>query len=327
MVVLAILAGGREYVGADWAGYKQYYESGHADEKETGSLEPFFELLRYICFEMKLSYGMFCLWVSLISQLTLWKVFKIMNIQNCFLAFLVYLSLFFCNYQFNIVRHGLMASFVLLGLAYMSKGYRKKALLSVIISSGFHAIGLIFIPILFFINMTLSKKWYLIILGISVAMFIVDISGRIIAMFPFLTMIDRVSGYVDADNQEAYKLSVGTIGFMVIATYSVFFKRDEYENNSSFRITANMVLAGVVLFCSLNAFSVIVQRFGNLLNMGVIILLPYLWQEFRKRHVRLIARSLIVIYLALYYPKSWNVPDELGNYSMLPFRTNIVNLF
>lgn len=324
--ILAILTGGRQNVGADWESYQTYYNTGYAYDKVSGQMEPLFGLIRTVCYGLGCSYGFFCLVCCLISLLALHKAIRMMGVRNCFMAFLVYLSLFFCNYQFNIVRHGVLASILLLGMSYLAMGKTWKSLFCVIVSCGFHLMGIIFIPLIFIFNKTLSKKWFLIIAGIAILIFIADLSGRIVAAFPFLAMIDRVSSYVDADTNEAYKLSIGIIGFFTIAAFSIFFKRDIYENNTAFRICANMVLLGFIVFCGLNAFSAIVQRVGNLLNLGVVILLPFIWQELERTKKRVLVRVLIIIYLALYYPKSWYFSNGDGEYPMLPFRTNIVNL-
>ena len=212
-------------------------------------------------------------------------------------------------------------------MAYLSKGDNRKALISVIVGCGFHLTGLIFIPLLLIINKVFSRKWYLIVVALSFAFFIVDLSGRIMAAFPFLALIDRVSGYVDTSQEETYKLSIGTIGFLVITAYTILFRKNDYDNNIGLRITTNMVLVGFIVFCTLNAFSAIVQRLGNLFNLGVIIVIPYYWQATRKLTAKVLVRTLIITYLALYYPKTWNVPNEKGEYSMLPFKTDITNLF
>ena len=89
---------------------------------------------------------------------------------------------------------------------------------------------------------------------------------------------------------------------------------------------ANMVLLGFVIFCVLNGFSALVQRIGNILNLGIVILLPYIWQRLQKTQIRVLSRVIIITYLALYYPKSWNFSNEEGDYPMLPFKTDITNL-
>ena len=325
--ILAVITGGREYVGADWESYQVYYQTGFAYDKASGQMEPLFGLIRQVCFSIGCSYGFFCFICCLISLYVLCLALRKMNVHNCFFAFLVYISLFFCNYQFNIIRHGLLASFLLLGLAFLSEGKKWKAVASIIAGCGFHVMGLLFVPFVFFINKSISKKVAIIIVVGSFLVYFADLSGRIMAAFPFLAMIDRVSGYVDADLNESYKLSIGTIGFMAISVYAIYLRRDDYENNSVFRITANMVLMGFVVFCAFNAFSAIVQRVGNLLNLGVVFLLPYLLQGFNKKQIKLVVRCVIIAYLALYYPKSWNVQNEEGSYPMLPFKTDITNLF
>lgn len=325
--LLAIIIGGREFVGSDWESYQTYYETGFAYDKVSGKMESLFGFVRNVCSFFGLSYGFFCFICSLLSLSILCLALKKMGVRNCFVAFLVYLSLFFCNYQFNIIRHGLLASFLFLGFSYLAEGKQLKAVICMLAGTGFHIMGLLFIPFVFFINKSISKKVAIIVVVGSFIVYFADLSGRIMDAFPFLAMIDRVGGYVDADLNESYKLSIGTIGFMVIAVYSICFRRDDYKNNSVFRITANMVLMGFIVFCALNAFSAIVQRVGNMLNLGVVFLLPYLWQGYKKKRVKLVVRCAVIAYLALYYPKSWDVQNEDGDYPMLPFKTEITNLF
>ena len=242
------------------------------------------------------------------------------------MAFLVYLSLFFCNYQFNIIRHGILASFVLLALSYLANNKTLKALICVLIGSCFQVAGLVFVPLVFFMNKTCSKKAVFIIICVSFAFYLAGFSSKIVGFFPTLAAIDRISSYVDAGKDDVYKLSIGIIGFLCIALYSFFFMNKEYEKQSSFRIMTNMLVCGFVFFCFFNGFSALVQRIGNLMNLGVIVVLPFILDN-TKHKKRVIVLLLVTAYLALYYPRTWNIADESGNYSMLPFKCGITNLF
>ncbi len=325
IVVLAILTGGREYVGSDWDSYKNYYETGIAEDKSSGHMEPIFELFRNICYGLGLSYGMFCFILCLLSLLVFVRSVKMMGIRNCFLAFLVYLSLFYCNYQFNIIRHGLLASFIMLSMAYLSNGCKLKSFACVLIGIGFHYMGLIFLPVLLFIDNPLSRKWFLIIFFASILVFIYNLSGRIIEAFPILMMFNNIEGYIDSGSNEAYGLSVGVVGFLLIALYSYLVCNGHYKGSKSFRIMTNMLLGGFLVFCFLNGFSTLVQRIGNLFNLSIVIVLPYIWHYAGKK--KIIVTLLIIMYVALYYPKTWNAPGDNGKYTMLPFKTDITNLF
>ena len=325
-VIIALITGGREHVGADWESYQTYYVTGYAYDKVSGKVEPLFGLIRTVCYGLGCSYGFFCFVCCFISLCILHKAIKLMGVRNCFLAFLVYLSLFFCNYQFNIIRHGLLASFMLLAMAHLSKKNKWKAAICVLMGCGFQIMGLIFIPLLFFIDKCLSKKAIIIIISVSFVLYLGDLSGRIISAFPVLAAFDRLASYVDPDQDDVYKLSIGILGFLAIAIYSIIIIRKDYEDSTIVRIMANMVLLGFVIFCVLNGFSALVQRIGNILNLGIVILLPYIWQRLQKTQIRVLSRVIIITYLALYYPKSWNFSNEEGDYPMLPFKTEITNL-
>lgn len=338
-LILALFVGFRVEVGADWGSYKNFFYTGVAEDKQSGVVEPLFMLLRWLFFKIGFSHCMFFFALSLLTLLVLYKATRLMGFQKFFFPFVVYVALFFCNYQFNLLRHSLMASFFWLAMAYSLSDKRKKAIVCGIISSGFHVLGLISIPLFFFIDKILNRKKVILIISLSLICILLGLSQRIMALFPFLAQIERVAGYINrADYEEAYGLSIGTIFNIALFCFLYFKYNHVYMINRRFRMVLNCLLLSVVLVCVLNAFAAIISRVCNLFMMSMMFALPYLYYLFIKRnkiHEVLIPDNapdgsidnlkakpksafmalglaiLIISYLTMYYNKSYNTMDPV----------------
>ncbi|MFT0207324.1 EpsG family protein [Bacteroides thetaiotaomicron] len=64
--------------------------------------------------------------LSLISFVVLFIVIRRIGCGYIYLPILLYFCLFFCQFQLNIVRHGIMASFVWLAFSYIKECSLKK---------------------------------------------------------------------------------------------------------------------------------------------------------------------------------------------------------
>lgn len=338
-LLLALFVGFRVDVGADWGSYKNLYYTGIADDKESGSAEPLFMFVRWVFYSLGFSHCVFFYALSLLSLLVLHKATRLMGFQKFFFPFAVYVALFFCNYQFNLLRHSLMASFVWLAVAYSVSGQKKKALCYGMVSAGFHVLGLISIPLIYFIDKKLDRKKVIYIVSFSLVCIVLGLSQRIMALFPFLAQIERVAGYIErTDYEDAYGLSIGTVFNITLFCFLYFKYNHVYTINKRFRTVLNSLLVCVTLVCVLNAFAAIISRIGNLFMMSMMFAMPYLYYLFIKRNKlnevlvpdnasdvsieKLKAKPrhpfmafgfavLIFAYLTMYYNKSYNTMDSI----------------
>lgn len=338
-LIIALFVGFRVDVGADWASYKSFFYTGIAEDKQSGEVEPLFALARWLFYELGLSHCLFFYAMSLLSLFVLYKATRLMGFKKFFFPFVVYAALFFCNYQFNLLRHSLMASFVWLAMAYSVSGERKKGLVCGIISAGFHMLGLVSIPLIFIIERKLDRKKVSYIMTLSLICVLLGFSQRIIVLFPFLAQMERVAGYIDrADYEDAYGLSIGTIFNIALFCFLYFKYNHIYMINKRFRMVLNCLLVCIILVCVLNAFAAIISRIGNLFMMSMMFAMPYLYYLFIKRNklnevlipdkatdgsiekLKAKPRSpfmafglavLIFAYLTMYYNKSYNTMDPI----------------
>lgn len=321
LMVAAVIVACRMEVGADWANYKFFYYNGYdVTGRDGSSMEPIFNLIRILFFNLGLSHAVFFLFLSLISLFTIRKAARLFGIRYFMTVFLVYYSMFFLNYQFNIVRHGLMASFVWLSFAYKSRGEIKAAIISLVVALGFHVMALIFVPFLFFLDRCFSKRFVLIILAFSYLTFFLQLSTRIISFFPVLFELERTASFVTSGNFVAdYGLTLGSQVQVFLFLFLYFRYNASYKKNPRFRMLVNSLLFGFLLLCVLNAFNAIISRICNSLFMAMVFLLPLLIEKYKYPSNRLVAGSLIVIYMLLAFPKTFSIHED-GYSEMLPYK-------
>ena len=325
LMMAAVIVACRFYVGADWTSYKYIFYYGY-DETGRDSIEPGFLLIRSFFFNLGFTHAVFFLFLSFLSLFAIRKAAELFGIKFFMTVFLVYYSLFFLSYQFNIVRHGLMASFVWLSFALKSKGEIRAAVVSILIALGFHMTALIFIPFLFFLDRKIPKLMVFIILSISYLTYYLQLSTRIISLFPILFELERTASFVTS---EEFVVDNGlTIGSQIQVLFFLFlyFKYStSYNEDSSFRMLVNSLLYWFLLFCVLNAFYAIISRICNALIMAMIFLFPLFIEKIKMPINRFVAESLIILYIFISFPKTFAIQED-GHSAMLPYKFEIWQL-
>ncbi len=327
-IVAAIIVACRVEVGADWSNYKFFFYNGYEEvgNRDASLIDPLFMLIRNIFYNLGFTHAYFFFVLSFVSLFAIRKAADLFGVKFFMTVFLVYYSMFFLNYQFNIVRHGVMASLIWLSFAYKSKGEIKAAIVSAIAALGIHIVALLFIPFLFLLNRKFSKPFVFIILAVSYLAFYLHFSGRIISLFPILSVLDRTATYV---NSERYTQNVGlTIGSQIQVFLFVFLflkYKALYDNSLGLRFLLNAVLFYFLLLCLLNSFSAIVSRVCNVFFMTMVFLLPLYLELLRKQINRITVVSLVVCYMLLSLPKTFSIKED-GYSEMLPYRFEIMQL-
>ncbi len=326
--ILAIFVAFRVDVGSDWESYKNYYYTGYAEDKTSGKMELGFSLVRNICYYLGLSHAVFFYVLSCMSMFAINKAAKLFGVQNVYITFFVYIALFFCSLQFNIIRNGLVASFVWLAYAYWARNMKTKAWIWIFVASSFHLVGFIFIPFMLFVDKQWKKKTVIIILGVAVALFIVRFGERLMSLFPFLALIDRLEGAMDTDRTDGYGFSLGMMFNIGLFIYFYFFRDKEYEKDCVHRVLTNAMLFSVVIGLTLNAFNIIVARIGQPLNMALIFIWPAILFGMKKKSVKMLVGLCLILYLGLYFYKPL-VEDQKNDREakLVPYTIDLGQMF
>ena len=220
-----------------------------------------------------------------------------------------------------------MASFAWLAFAYKANHQNKKAWIWILLACSFHTIGFAFLLIFLIIDKKFSKGLIVILLTTSLVLFALRFGTRIIEMFPVLTVIDRVQTYVDMDRNANYGLTIGMVFNIGLFVLSSIIFRKEYENNTYLRVWLNALLLSIVLGLVLNVFDTIVARINQPLNMSLMFLWPYVLYRIKNRPLHFAIACLLVVYMSLYYYKSWSIEREDGQTPMLPYQIELSQMF
>ena len=323
--IMAFFVAFRYNVGSDWGSYRNFYYTGIAEDKASGKTDIGFTLLRDICYHLGFSHAIFFYVISCLSLWAIYKTGKLLKVENMYIMFLIYISLFFCNFQFNIVRNGAMASFAWLAFAYRANGLYKRAWLWMIVASSFHIVGLIFFPFMLLIDMPWKKKYVFITLCVAFGLFMINFGENVVSLFPFLKLIDRIEGYVDTDRHDSYGLSIGMLFNIGLFMFTYFYYNQDYKERPGLQVALNAMLINIVICLTLNVFDTIVARIGQPMNMASLILWPFVFYKIKTPLYKIGLSCLFIVYLGLYYHKSWTNDDV--DRRMLPYQIEMSQLF
>lgn len=321
ILIAALIVACRVSVGTDWETYVTFYYSGINLSSPIGTMEPGFTLIRFICYHLGLTHAVFFLVVSLISLIIYYEVSRMLGIRYFMTVLFVYVSIFFSNHQFSLVRHGLAVSIIWLAIAFLINGKVIKALITVIIASSIHMMAVFYIPFIFLLNKQLSKKNVFIMIAFSFICIFAQLSQKIISSFSFLYNIDRVIGYLTSSNFVVDRgLSLGSLFLIVNFVFFYFYFQNYYKDDSRYRIILNALFWCFVLTGVLNAFAAIITRVCNVLYVAYIFAIPLISENIKKRDLRLIFNVIMLLYLTFIFPKTFSFREETGESTLLPYR-------
>ena len=118
---------------------------------------------------MRVMSWLFCVFLFLIIIILIFKkVFPYFS-SNLSLSFFLYVALFFLSFNFNVIRHGVMAAFVWNACHYWLESKKVSAIFLLVLGALFHVLSLTFLLI---IPICCSSKRYPIYIYILVLIFI-----------------------------------------------------------------------------------------------------------------------------------------------------------
>lgn len=326
------LIGCRYNIGADWSNYKYFYENGYTDVTVTGTHELGYSIWNKIISLTTLPSGMYFGITAFVSLLLIYYAAKIFQINNISFVFLIYYCLFLGSLQFNIVRTGLLGSCLILSFAYKSVNKNKLSLLWLFIGISMHYIGVLFIPIWYFIDKQVKTKYLIILSLCSLAVFLSGV-GRLIntyASFLFLYS-ERLSGYTNQD-VEGYGLSMGIVFNVIFFGYLRISNRHKYKADVQFRILMNCLMTSLLIALTFSDLGIFVARLGQVLNLSLIMLWPiFLEQQVNIKNCRGLRVCFLTIFLTVYlwsyFSKSIGYGDNDSETSSYPYNYNIEQLY
>lgn len=345
IIVIAFLIGCRVDVGADWAAYMdEYYESRRGLDFVR---EPLFYLIELVMSRAGFPCSWFFFVLGMLHMFILRKTLINFHIKNIYLSFLIFFSLFFCMHLLNIVRHGLMISFIWLAMSYLLTDDRKKYYICILLGAGFHFLALFFLPLLFFVDKKLSPKVILTIVSVSLIAFFLGFSQHIYNFFPYFSLLDtKINPYMtDRFETTVDSFSFGQIFDISVGLFLYFRYKKVYDEQRKFRIVLNCLVFAFVINCFFNQFTIFTERLSQVFKFSLIFLFPYILQLIRRdnlysirsnkktinssNHTRpaysILAIVFIILYSMMYMNKAINTADpaNIKQYQFQPFKYDV----
>lgn len=334
ILFLSILVGFRYEVGTDWRTYTEIYYYAIPEIAHWTDLflmEPFFCFIGVLCYNLGFSHCIFFCILCFVSLYVLTLSIKRFEIEYFYVSLLVFFSLFFFQFELNVVRHGIMASFVWLAFSHLKNGNKKYCFISIVIAAGFHSLALCLIFAPFFLHLRLAK-WFVVIC-IPTLFFLLfthvgsHIAQLLLSKVPVIgdKIIFYMNSYYSYGEVYSYGLTLGTLLNLSVFLYSFFVLRNFYLNNMGFRICVNSLFMSFVFTCVLNDYSVFIERTVSLFNMAQVFVYPYILKvSFCSKSSRIIGFIVVCVYLlmAFYMQATVKSSDKQG-YQFIPYQMEV----
>lgn len=307
-------------VGSDYFGYRNYYNHIHPLQNLTGEdffVEPGYVLLSSLLRSIGAPFEVLSLILFSIIVYNLRKAILYFS-DNIPLSVVLYVFLFFLSFNFNLVRHGVMITFVWKGFSLWLENEKKKAVVSCVLGAMFHVLSLFFLPIL----LIRPKKYpaYLYVGILVFSFFIAFHPDSVISLFDTL-----LSSVIGTDNRLFFYLNGGHSGelngaaltmgmFFNIGIFGVSFLLFSDRKNI---FLYNILFVGIVFFLLFNSFGAISERIASTCYVANIFIIPSMLNLVRVNRWRFLCLAIVLLYGTLMFNKE--VSKESANY--VPFTT------
>lgn len=297
-LVLFIIAGFRYDVGTDYILYKKMQIPiilgfKNPNYWQVTNYEIGFQLLVkviYILFKNTL------LFFTFMAFLFLFFMYKFVKENFLFagLSVYIFITCFFYNHSFNVMRQALATAIFLYSIKYIECKNWKKFLLFIILATTFHWASLLYLPLYFF----LRKKW-----SNSIQLFILlcsflfrDIIRNILIFFS--NKFGFYTAYFGGSLDSGYNLPI----FILLVVSCIYFYRLIFVENKTIKDNIYSNLEFLSFFVAINC-SIIPTGYRVMYMFFpiIIISLPYWYLKTSKiKYSKLYFYLLLVLLLLLY---------------------------
>lgn len=308
IVILALFAGFRYYVGVDYGGYvEQFYKAVGSENREIG-FDFVTDLLIAIGAKPQ---SLFLVW-AIVMQAMVYKYFRRYN-YNVWLSLMIYfcVSTFYIA-TFNGIRQYLaIAAFMLSFSSIMERKFLCYCLIYVIAVLFFHESILAFFPLYFILH----KKWSI---WIKVALF----AGALVVNKSIDLILTYTPYLAYTTKERETELSIFTYIFLAISLLLTLLEpliKDFKDKRLFFNINyINLLLLLLVIIQSEGIMKQIILRMNSYVLFSYIVFLPALIKQIKGKQVRMLAYIGLNIGILLYLIRT--VAFHGQEYMLVPYR-------
>jgi hypothetical protein len=322
-IPLIFLSGLRYGISSDYFAYLGIFENSTWLSFERINVEYGYFILNKMFSSMGLSLGALFVLTTSIVILNIYLALKNFNV-NKICGLFIYFCLFYFINIFNLVRHGIAASFILYAFSLMVKNKTLKVIIILLISSLFHTISLVFLPIVLFSKYKFNIIFVLLTLIICYVLF-VKIGLNIIIANIGIIKTGRAQSYLEwyGKNINTSTLGIGSLLFIIFfIIFSILRGRlISSDNGIRFNIAYNMIYFSILFLIVLWSIPNALERVLNITRQGIIILIPYSLTMLRNDKKIFVTMMIILICFVFYYQTMF-LSDIPGKYAHFPYQWN-----
>ncbi|MFQ9924821.1 MAG: EpsG family protein [Beduini sp.] len=302
IVMLILYAGFKYNYSYDYNNYLIHFNeiNSFADVISTG-FEKGYSLIIFIFKNLGLGFHALLLFIAFISIKTKSKLIKQLSIFPE-ISLLIYFLLFYVNNDVEQIRHGISIAFCFYSLIHMLKNNNKSKVYSfllIVLGILFHTSAILFIPVLFIKDKKISKKTYIIIFLISLALSYVN-------YFDLLTLLNnnflhslyletKISLYARESNS-LINASLLIKLFILIVFYHFSFN----SKDKSHRLLFNIYYLGIILSNVFNSIPILAIRGTIYMRYAELLIIPlYIQTVINQRNKRY--HYIILLLIFIYY--------------------------
>ena len=309
------LVGFRYDSGAD---YWSYYKIFHGINEKNLASEPGFQFLIKFYRMFSHSYNGFVFFIACISIFVKFLFFR--KMENPYLALFIYIAIFSFNLEFNAIRQGLAASFVLHAVYFAQKKKLLIYILLIAIASSIHVSSLVFFPLYFFISrefiLKINAVFALIVIAFIIRLYlmgnILSVMGLFLENISGISGIGRVVMYLRVT--EIPTLELGAIRRIVMCILFVLLNNHIKINNAYF----NLYLIGTIIFILFMGNDIISYRLSLVFDIFLIPLLANIKTTYNYRNIFTLA-LLVILSFTMYW-----VTLQSKAQNFVPYQTYIL---
>lgn len=241
--LLFILSAFRYGIETDFFAYEFLYNN------DNSSVEPSFNLFVTVIKKIWDNFSFFIFCWAFISMFTKYNFFKCL--KNPQLGYFIFFCFFYINLEWNILRQGLAISFLLLSINFVEKKKFLPFLFFVGLATSIHISSIIFLPVFFINNRSLSLKriFYITVILLFIKYFVLNYF-----IDAFIGILHRVTGgalFIYTQRIEGYlKLTTNkriTFGFVrrfiIILFYFILSGKKKDKN-----LYLNIYFVGFIIY-------------------------------------------------------------------------------
>lgn len=284
-------------VGVDTVQYLATYKSAKMSSlqaiwEDVLGKEPLYYSIEYLCSSGGLSYGSFMGIQSMLFLIPIGIGLRRDRTRPVLsLAYLILLGFFFCS--LNVTRQMIATSFCFLGYVFLEDRKYFWAVLSIVLSLGFHTTAFLAIIVFALPFLNINKLWTVALLLVSfIVPVVVDLSTYLTLFANNLSVFESFMLYLDDDFNDLGRLPI----YNAIRTAMFIFAAFNYKaRNGQKDLIYKVALLAVIIHNLIYGVPSYVSRIVYYFDIAFIIFFV------RWGNKNIIATSLSLFYAILYY--------------------------